>query len=241
MRTPPVATLLLLTLLGCAQKDAATPDQAASADQAGAPAQGGMTEEQKTLYALGQDIGRSISIFALTAEELEHVKAGLTDAVTKQPSKVELETYRPQIQALAKTRGQAAVGEEKKLGDAFVAEGAASPGAEKLASGVVYVETAAGTGGSPAATDTVKVHYKGTLRDGAEFDSSYKRGEPITFPLDGVIPCWTEGVQKMKVGGKATLYCPSDRAYGDRGAPPAIPGGAALKFEVELLEILAAK
>ena len=89
----------------------------------------------------------------------------------------------------------------------------------------------AGTGPSPVAADTVKVHYRGTLINGTEFDSSYKRNEPAEFPLGGVIPCWTEGVQKMKVGGKGHLV-PSDRAYGDRGQPPTIPGGATLVFKV---------
>ena len=94
-----------------------------------------------------------------------------------------------------------------------------------------------GTGAAPAATDTVKVHYRGTLIDGSEFDSSYKRDVPATFPLSGVIPCWTEGVQQIKVGGKATLYCPSDIAYGDQGHVPVIPPGATLIFQVELLGI----
>ena len=106
-------------------------------------------------------------------------------------------------------------------------------------SGLVYQSLKEGTGASPAATDTVKVHYRGTFPDtGKEFDSSYKRGEPTEFPLNGVIPCWTEGVGKMKVGEVATLFCPSAIAYGDGGRPPTIPGGAALVFEVELLEIL---
>jgi FKBP-type peptidyl-prolyl cis-trans isomerase FkpA len=94
-----------------------------------------------------------------------------------------------------------------------------------------------GTGASPKASDTVKVNYRGTLLNGTEFDSSYKRNQPATFPLANVIPCWTEGVQKMKVGGKAHLVCPSGIAYGDRGSPPTIPGGATLIFEIELLEI----
>jgi FKBP-type peptidyl-prolyl cis-trans isomerase FkpA len=102
---------------------------------------------------------------------------------------------------------------------------------------MVYIPVAAGTGASPKATDTVNVHYHGTLRDGSVFDSSVDRGEPISFPLNGVIPCWTEGLQKMKVGGKAKLVCPSDIAYGDGGRPPQIPGGATLVFEVELLEV----
>ncbi len=100
----------------------------------------------------------------------------------------------------------------------------------------MYRELVAGTGPSPKASDTVKVNYRGTLVDGTEFDSSYKRGEPAQFPLANVIKCWTEGVQKMKVGGKSVLVCPSDIAYGD-GGRPGIPGGATLNFEIELLEI----
>ena len=95
-----------------------------------------------------------------------------------------------------------------------------------------------GNGASPKASDTVKVHYHGTLRDGAVFDSSVDRGTPAEFPLGRVIPCWIEGVQKMKVGGKSKLVCPANLAYGDRGAPPKIQPGAALAFDVELLEIL---
>lgn len=120
---------------------------------------------------------------------------------------------------------------------AYLEKAAAVPGAIRTSSGLVYRELKAGTGASPKATDVVKVHYRGTLVDGAEFDSSYKRNEPTTFPLNQVIPCWTEGVQKMKIGGKSQLVCPSSIAYGDRGAPPDIPGGATLIFEIELLEI----
>jgi len=120
---------------------------------------------------------------------------------------------------------------------AYLDKAATEPGAMKTASGLVYRELRAGTGASPKASDTVKVNYRGTLVDGTEFDSSYKRNEPISFPLSGVIPCWTEGVQRMKVGGKSQLVCPSSIAYGDRGSPPVIPGGATLIFEVELLGI----
>ena len=113
---------------------------------------------------------------------------------------------------------------------------AAAP-AETLPSGVKVVHTTDGTGANPKATDTVKVHYKGTLADGKEFDSSYKRGSPASFPLNRVVPCWTEGMQKIKVGGKATLTCPPATAYGDRGAGAAVPPNATLTFEVELLAI----
>ena len=108
----------------------------------------------------------------------------------------------------------------------------------KLPSGLVYESLKDGSGASPAATDVVRVHYRGTLADGgAEFDSSYKRGEPAEFPLNRVIPCWTEGLQKMKVGGKAKLTCPPAIAYGSRGAAGVIPPNATLNFEVELLGI----
>lgn len=108
---------------------------------------------------------------------------------------------------------------------------------ETLASGVTIVHTVPGTGASPTATSSVKVHYRGTLVDGKEFDSSYKRNEPAVFPLNRVIPCWTQGMQKIKVGGKATLTCPPATAYGERGAGNAVPPNATLTFEVELLAI----
>jgi FKBP-type peptidyl-prolyl cis-trans isomerase FkpA len=119
----------------------------------------------------------------------------------------------------------------------YLEKAAAEPGAVKTASGLIYTELRAGSGASPKATDTVTVHYRGTLVDGTEFDSSYARNEPMQFPLNRVIPCWTEGVQRMKVGGKSRLVCSSSIAYGDGGSPPTIPGGATLIFEVELLRI----
>jgi FKBP-type peptidyl-prolyl cis-trans isomerase FkpA len=137
------------------------------------------------------------------------------------------------------------------LGSAFIVLGAANtqaqstvaaaaakePGAVVTASGLVYRSLTEGAGAKPGPTDTVKVHYRGTFPDGKEFDSSYQRGEPIEFPLDRVIKCWTEGVQRMQVGGKAKLTCPSAIAYGERGAGNVIPPNATLLFEVELLGI----
>ena len=103
--------------------------------------------------------------------------------------------------------------------------------------GLTYKSLRDGTGASPTATDAVRVNYRGTLMDGTEFDSSYKRGQPATFPLNRVIPCWTQGVQRMKVGGKAELVCPPELAYGERGAGGTIPPNATLRFEIELLDI----
>lgn len=122
-------------------------------------------------------------------------------------------------------------------GKAFQDKAAQEPGAVRTDSGLIYQETQAGTGPSPTASAVVRVHYRGTLIDGTEFDSSYKRSAPETFALRDVIPCWTEGLRRMKVGGKARLICPPELAYGHRGVPPVIRGGSTLVFEVELVEI----
>jgi FKBP-type peptidyl-prolyl cis-trans isomerase FkpA len=194
------------------------------------------TDQDKTFYALGLAIGGNIKEFKLTTAELALVTAGLSDSVLGKTAKVDLNTYGPKIQGIATERAAQAATVEKQAAGAFIAEKAKEPGAQRSASGMIYIPVKEGAGANPTASSTVKVHYHGTLRDGTVFDSSVQRGQPISFPLNGVIPCWTEGVQKMKVGGKAKLVCPSDTAYGDQGSGP-IPGGATLVFEVELLEI----
>lgn len=194
------------------------------------------TDEQKTLYALGIALGDNISSFDLTAAELAIIAAGINDAALGNEFRVDMEVYGPRIQTFANARVAARSAGEKTASANFVDTMSQEAGAERGASGMVYIPISVGTGANPTATDTVRVHYHGTLRDGTVFDSSVDRGESISFPLNGVIPCWTEGVQKMKVGGKAKLVCPSDTAYGDVGQGP-IPGGAALVFEVELLGI----
>jgi FKBP-type peptidyl-prolyl cis-trans isomerase FkpA len=198
------------------------------------------TDDQKTLYALGVAMSQSLSTFTLTEAELEFVKAGLTDGTLKRPPKVELQAYGPKIQLLQQARSAVIADGEKKVGAVFQAKAAAEPGATKTVSGLIIKPLKPGTGASPKVTDTVKVHYHGTLTDGTVFDSSVQRGEPATFPLGQVIPCWTEGVQQIKVGGKSRLVCPPSLAYSDRGAPPKIKPGATLVFEVELLDIVKA-
>lgn len=196
------------------------------------------SEDQKTLYALGLALSQSLGIFSLSQAELEFVKSGLEDGVLKRSQKVDLQAYGAKIQELQKARAAKVAEAEKKAGAEFLAKAAAEPGVTKTKSGVVIKTIKSGTGAAPKATDTVKVHYHGTLVDGTVFDSSVQRGEPTTFPLGQVVACWTEGLQQMKVGGKSRLVCPSSTAYGDRGAPPGIKPGATLVFEVELLDIV---
>lgn len=195
------------------------------------------TEDEKTLYALGAALGGNVASFNLTPAELELVKAGFNDVATHKEPQIEPSAYFPKIQELQNTRMAAAAEVEKKSGDTYLTKAAAAKGAKKTASGMIYTVLKEGSGASPKATDTVKVHYHGTLTNGKVFDSSVERKEPASFPLNRVIPCWTEGVQLMKVGGKSRLVCPSDIAYGDRGAPPDIKPGATLVFDVELLAI----
>jgi FKBP-type peptidyl-prolyl cis-trans isomerase FkpA len=196
------------------------------------------TEEQKTLYAIGLAVASGLAQFALSPADFELVKAGMTDAVLNRQRQVDLQAYMPKIQELQKARVSVVAAAEQKAGQATLDKAAGEKDATKTASGLVIVPINPGTGPSPKATDRVKVHYHGTLTDGTVFDSSVQRGEPATFPLNGVIPCWTEGLQQMKVGGKSRLVCPAAVAYGDRGAPPRIKPGATLVFEVELLEIV---
>ena len=196
------------------------------------------TDDEKTLYAVGLVLHRSLKEFDMSPAELEVVRRAIADAYAGKPA-IDLDEWGPKIQALANARAERIVTKEKAAGAAYLTKAAAAANAVKTDSGLVYVETTAGTGPSPTAADRVKVHYRGTLINGMEFDSSYARAEPADFPLGDVIRCWTEGVQHMKVGGKGRLVCPSELAYGDRGNDD-IPGGSTLVFDIELLEILPA-
>jgi len=200
------------------------------------------TDEQKTLYALGLILSQNLASFNLGAADLDAVKAGITDGVLKKDPKISLSEWGPRIQGLQASRLAVVAAAERKSGEAFLAKAAAEKGATKTASGLIITTLTAGTGPAPKVSDTVKVHYQGTLADGTVFDSSLQRGEPITLPLaGGIIKCWSEGVPLMKVGGKSRLVCPPDLAYGDQGRPPRIKPGATLVFEIEVLEIVKEK
>ena len=197
------------------------------------------TEDQKALYALGVHLSRQLAVFDLTPEELKYVQLGMADAAAGKKLAAEPEAYTQKLARLAQDRMTKATEKQKALARPFLEKAAAEKGAQKTASGLIYTEIKAGTGAQPGAANVVKVNYVGTLIDGREFDSSIKHGQPAEFPLDRVIPCWREGIGMMKAGGKAKLVCPSELAYGDKGSPPVILGGATLVFEVELLEVKA--
>ncbi len=203
-----------------------------------ARAQEAKTDDEKTLYSIGVVVAKQLEVFSLSPAELEWVKRGLNDATSGKKLQVDPEQYQKNINQLAQSRLKVAAEKQKEKSKEFLEKAAKEKGAQKMPSGLVYIPIKEGTGASPKETDTVKVHYTGTLIDGKVFDSSVKRGQPAEFPLNQVIKCWTEGVAKMKVGGKAKLVCPSSIAYGDEGRPPTIPGGATLVFEVELLDIV---
>lgn len=190
--------------------------------------------DKDLLYLVGTSVGHGLSSLHLSRAELADVEKGMTDQLFAKPridvDKVGPQQFREQITQFQNDRSQ-------KWNDQYLAKAAKEKGVQKLDKGVLFTSTKEGTGKQPATTDRVKVNYRGTLPDGSEFDSSYKRNEPATFPLNQVIPCWTIGVAHMKVGGKAKLVCPPDAAYGKMGRP-GIPPNSPLVFDVELLDVL---
>ena len=220
-----------LALVACAPTDAPPPAATAAA------AAELSTDDDKTLYALGLAIGQNVRDFNLTSDEVDIVAHGLRDSVLGNEPKVDarrLRTAHPGPRAGAHVGARPEPRSRRPTRGSRSRRRSPAPSAAPRASSSFRSPKARAR--TRPATSTVRVHYHGTLRDGTVFDSSVDRGEPISFPLTGVIRCWTEGVQKIKVGGKAKLVCPSDTAYGDQGSG-SIPGGAALAFEVELLAI----
>ncbi len=230
--------MVLVAAQGCSE--AATPTPAGNGEPVPAAAAAGpgdpKTDHEKTLYAVGGMSGRAISRFGLSDDEIPMVVRGFEDASLGREMRVDPDAYQKEISALYSGRAAAGSGDELAAAEAFVAEQAALEGAVQSPSGVIMTELAAGTDEKPALTDTVEVHYHGTLRDGTVFDSSVERGSPARFAVNGVIQCWQEAIPKLGVGGKARIVCPPATAYGNR-ATGKIPAGAALVFDVELIRI----
>jgi FKBP-type peptidyl-prolyl cis-trans isomerase len=204
---------------------------------AGAGASEIASEHEQTLYAIGARLGRSLAPFALSEEELETVLRGLRDAVLGRELAVNETARQDRIDALLRERRVAALASERAASAAFLAQAAREQGAVRTPSGLVVLTLREGSGPSPGASDPVRLHYHGRLRDGNVFDSSVERGVPVEVTMQRALPCWREGLLRMRVGGKSRLTCPAELAHGERGDPPRVAGGAAVVYEIELLAI----
>lgn len=194
------------------------------------------TDDDKTFYSVGNVYGKRFKEFNLSEREREALIKGVRDGITKDKAEVDTMKFAYKFRDIIQKRmGEKSKG-QKEQGAKYLETFVKNEGGTKTASGLAYKIITAGSAEKPAPTDVVKVHYKGTLIDGTEFDSSYKRKKPIEFPLNRVIKGWTEGMQLIGKGGKIRLVIPSELAYKDQGAPPSIPGGATLNFEVELID-----
>ncbi len=196
-----------------------------------------VSEEDKVFYYLGTALSQNLMNLSLSDSEAEAVVQGLRDSLNGNAEELNPQVYGARLNQVAQERMAAAAAKEQAAAQTYIDKKAAEKGAVTTASGLVYLETVAGDGDQPVATSTVKAHYTGKLRDGTVFDSSVERGEPLVIPLSNVIPCWTEAIAMMKEGGKATITCPSNIAYGPQGSGP-IPPNAALTFDVELIEVV---
>ncbi|HTN53142.1 MAG TPA: FKBP-type peptidyl-prolyl cis-trans isomerase [Anaeromyxobacter sp.] len=238
MRISTCVLALTFVLAAPARGEEAKPEAAKPAAPAAKASSAAKPDTDRALYAVGLSVAKSLEVFSLSPAELDHVIAGIRDGAAGKPKIALDEKSQQAVQELARARLSVSAEKEKGRGVAYLDKASKEKGAIKTESGAIVVSIKDGTGASPAATDKVKVHYVGTLVDGKEFDSSRKRGEPAEFPLNGVIKCWTEALQKMKVGGHAKVVCPAAIAYGEQGRPPVIPGNAVLTFDIELLDIV---
>lgn len=195
------------------------------------------SDDDKTFYAMGYMLGGNLQRLTLSDAEIAALYKGIAMAAKNEKSEVDMAKYQNRIQEVFKSRMDKVAAKEKEAGQAFLDKFVKEEGATKSASGLAYKVIKEGTGATPSAEDIVEVHYHGTLTDGTVFDSSVERGKTISFPLNRVIKGWTEGLQTMKEGGKTKFVIPADLAYGEAGAPPKIPGGATLVFEVELFKV----
>ncbi len=194
------------------------------------------TDEQKAFYSLGVYLHRDTYQMELTPEDYKYVQMGMADAVAGKKFATDPNASSAKLRQIFHERLEKRKAQAKE----YLAKVAAEKGAKKTASGLVYQELVAGNGASPKARDQIKVQFTGTFISGKEFDSTFKRGKPSEYILGEILPCFSEGVALMKVGGKAKFYCPPETAYGDLGQAPIIPAGSMLIYEVELLEAKAA-
>jgi FKBP-type peptidyl-prolyl cis-trans isomerase FklB len=200
-------------------------------------------DKEKLSYSIGMDIGGNLKRGSvevdpdLLAKGLKASYGGGKTILTEDEARKTITDFQKTLMAKQAETMQKLSEKNKADGEKFLAENAKKEGVKTLPSGLQYKEIAPGTGKSPKTTDTVTTHYKGTLIDGTEFDSSYKRGQPATFEVSGVIPGWTEALQRMKEGAKWQLFVPSNLAYGERGAGREIGPNATLIFEVELISV----
>jgi len=195
------------------------------------------TDDEKVFYTIGHMYGARMKDLQLSDSEIHAMVAGMSDATKGEKEQVDVNAFQKQVQTVFQKRLESQAVKNKETGDKFVADFLKEEGAMKTESGLAYKITAAGSDKKPKETDEVEVHYHGTLIDGTVFDSSVERGKTVTFPLNRVIKGWTEGLQLIGEGGKVKLVIPSELAYGEHGAPPKIPGGATLVFEVELVKV----
>jgi FKBP-type peptidyl-prolyl cis-trans isomerase len=195
------------------------------------------SDTDKAIYLIGVDFAQRLQPLYLTDAEIEIIARGLRDQTAGKAMTLDPQVYGPKLTTLQEERAKGALAIEAPKAASYIAEQAKQSGAKTTESGLIFTEVGGGSGASPATGSKVKVHYTGTLRDGKVFDSSVTRGEPAEFVIGQVIKCWNEALPMMKVGGKARLVCPADIAYGEGGVPGAIPPGAVLTFDVELLSV----
>jgi FKBP-type peptidyl-prolyl cis-trans isomerase FkpA len=195
------------------------------------------SDDDKTFYAMGYMLGGNLQRLNLSDKELAALYKGIAMASKNEKSEVDMAKFQNRIQEVFKSRMDKVAAKEKDAGKAFLEKFVKDESATKTESGLAYKVIKEGAGTTPGAEDVVEVHYHGTLTDGTVFDSSVERGKTISFPLNRVIKGWTEGLQTMKEGGKTKFVIPAELAYGEAGAPPKIPGGATLVFEVELFKV----
>jgi FKBP-type peptidyl-prolyl cis-trans isomerase FkpA len=230
-------TLLLVLLSSVAHPGWAQESEGRPVQKQASPSANTARDDAEALYALGLSLWRGLAVLDPSPAECETLARGLRDAAAGKPE-ITPESVAPQLIALRKARAPRALEKEKARSAEYLAKAQVESGADRTASGLVFFSVTPGTGEAPAPAATVKLHYRGRLADGSQFDRSAAGGSnPAQVELGDLIPCLREGVLRMKEGGKSRLVCPAEIAYGDRGRPT-VPPGAAVVFDVELVEVV---